>query len=358
MVIAWLSLLIVLSTARHTTVRDQFEQFKSTFGKTYATTTEEEERFANFQQTLKRIEYKNINSKSAEYAVNKFSDLTKEEFSSLYLMPKVSVEALASSCLAKGITATLNHYDSAVIDALPTSWDWRTTGGKDNKGVVTPVKNQGQCGSCWAFSTTGNIEGLWAMKGNTLTEFSEQLIVDCSHGCSNEPPYGSVCNQGCEGGWQWNAFYDIVNWGGLETETEYPYTAETGLCKMNKADFMAPIKNFTCLSGPNAASEEAMRAYVHQNGPVSIALDASMLQDYYSGIIDPFFPNWECNPNQLDHALLIVGWGQEPDWIDEMTPYWIVKNSWGSDWGDAGYFKIARNYNMCGLANAVSSAIM
>ncbi len=118
------------------------------------------------------------------------------------------------------------------------------------------------------------------------------------------------------------AFSDVIAWGGLQTEAEYPYTAETGTCHMNKNQLIAPITNFTCLSGPNPADEEQLRAYIMQHGPVSIALDAGLLQFYFGGIVDPFFPDLECDPTSLDHALLIVGWGQERNWIGEMTPYW------------------------------------
>jgi len=299
----------------------------------------------------------NLNSKHATFAVNKFADMTQEEFKRNMLMPSQSAQVLATSCLAKGVGTTLDH-PAEVIEALPTTWDWRTTGGPGNKGVVTPVKNQGMCGSCWTFSVSGNVEGQFALKGHPLTSLSEQILVDCSHGCSNEPPYGNVCNQGCDGGWQWNAFLDVLDWGGLQTEEEYPYTAETGTCHMNKGQLIAPITNYTCLSGPNPADEEQLRAFVMKNGPVSIALDATILQFYFGGIVDPFFPNLECDPNSLDHALLIVGWGQERNWIGEMTDYWLVKNSWGADWGDSGYFLIARDMNMCGIANAVSTAVM
>jgi len=221
------------------------------------------------------------------------------------------------------------------------------------------VKNQGQCGSCWTFSATGAIEGQWFLKGNNLTSFSEQQIVDCSHGCCDVPPYGNVCNQGCAGGWQWSAYNDIVSWGGLERESDYPYNGMTGQCQMVKSKLMAPIKNYTCLSGATGpATDQQMMTYIYEKGPISIALDATLLQSYYGGIIDPFFPSWECDPTQLDHALLIVGWGQERNWIGEMTPYWYVKNSWGSDWGDSGYFLIGQGDNLCGINNAVSAPIM
>jgi len=290
--------------------------------------------------------------------MTKFADMTPEEFQGKLLATEFSAKGLAWSCSQYGAVEP-SKYSEVELKTLPDAWDWRTTGGKGNKGVVTPVKNQGMCGSCWTFSCTGNIEGLWALKGNPLTSFSEQQIVDCSHACCNMPGDGQVCNAGCEGGFMWSAFYDIMSWGGLETEAEYPYQGYDGTCAMNTSLLMAPLTNYTCISSVNGpANEEQMRAYIYKNGPVSIALDAGLLQWYFGGIIDPFFPNLECDPTALDHGILIVGWGQEENWIGEMTPYWIVKNSWGSDWGDSGYFLIARNYNLCGIAEAVSSAVM
>jgi len=277
------------------------------------------------------------------------------EFRAQKLGQKVTPQQFATACLANGVDKQLD-YTKEELKAVPTAWDWRTTGGKNNSGVVTPVKDQSSCGSCWAFSTTGAIESAWALRGNPMAQFSEQLIVDCSHGCSMVDGQ-SVCNAGCNGGFQWNAFLDIMTWGGLVTEDSYPYTGETGTCQMPKK-FMSPIKNYTCLSGPNPADEEQLRAYIYTNGPVPIALDAGLLQFYFGGIVDPFFPSLECDPNSLDHALLIVGWGQELNWIGRMTPYWIVKNSWSASWGEEGYFLIARNYNMCGIANAVSAVLM
>jgi len=233
-------------------------------------------------------------------------------------------------------------------EATPTSWDWRT------HGVVNPVKNQGQCGSCWAFSTIGVIESKYAIKGNTLTSFSEQEIVDCSVGCSEEPPYGKVCNQGCNGGWQWNAFYDIIGWKGVELETEYPYTAQTGTCKRTQHTAEAPISNYTCLSTPQGAiaDEDQMAAYLVANGPIAIAMDAGLLESYSSGIIVP--TPGQCSQVQLDHAIIIVGFDTDATYGD----YWIVRNSWGAAWGEAGYFRITRGHNACGLAAAVSDVLM
>jgi len=345
---------LTLCFASSLAAEEQFEHFIAKHQRKYKG-EEKQKRFEIFQQNLIKIEKLNKNSRHAKFGVTKFADLTPEEFRSQRLMKPQPAQELAQSCLAHGVTAKLN-YSPAKIKDLPDFLDWRATGGKDNKGIVTRVKDQAACGSCWAFSTIAAIESMWALKGNPLTEFSEQLIVDCSQGCSDEPPYGTVCNQGCNGGWQWNAFYDVVNWGGVKLESEYPYTGRDGTCKKD-GNLTAPIRNYTCLTGPDPVDEDKLRAYVQDNGPVSIALDAGLLQFYYEGIIDPFLPDYECDPTVLDHALLIVGWGQERNMFFRMTPYWIVKNSWGTDWGESGYFLIARDYNICGLANAVSAPL-
>jgi len=152
-------------------------------------------------------------------------------------------------------------------------------------------------------------------------------------------------------------FFDVVNWGGIELESVYPYTATDGSCKLNNTLLNAKIANYSCLSNSNddgkPVDEAQLAAYIQQHGPVSIALNADMLQDYGSGIVDPWFPDEECDPSSLDHALLVVGWGVESG-IFGTTPYWIVKNSWGADWGEKGYFRIYRGSNICGLANAAS----
>jgi len=330
--------------------QDQFAEWIIKHGKTYQDATEFKQRFANFQQTLQRIERHSHQNNHATFALNKFSDLSEEEFARTRKMQKTPADQLAVSCLANGATATLN-FDTA---SLPSSFDWRT------QGAVTGIKDQGQCGSCWTFSASGNIEGQWFLKTKELVSFSEQILVDCSHACCNVPGYGDVCNSGCEGGWQWTAFYDVVNWGGIQTEESYPYTSaggSSGQCHRNVSALMAKITNYTCLSAEgNPANEDQMAAYLTKNGPVSVALDAGYLQDYSSGIIDPWVPIMECDPNALDHALLVVGFGEEENWMGENVPFWIVKNSWGEDWGENGYFRIFRGENVCGIANAVSSA--
>jgi len=264
--------------------------------------------------------------------INEFTDMTRAEFLQSGRVMKNKLSADAKSCLAHGVTADfsgLNAQDN------PTSWDWRT------KGVVNPIQNQGQCGSCWTFSTIAAIESALAIKSGKLQKLSEQEVVDCSHGCVLEDGQ-QVCNQGCNGGWMWSALTDIISWGGEELETVYPYTAETGTCKKTKANTIDPIANYTCLSGPNKANETNMASFLVANGPLSIAMDAGILQSYSSGIIDP--TAGECSTTSLDHAILIVGYG-----VEGTKPFWIVRNSWGTSWGEEGYFRIIRGKGACGL---------
>jgi len=264
--------------------------------------------------------------------VNQFTDMTREEFLQSGRVMKNKLQADARSCLAHGVTA---DYSGINYQDIPASFDWRT------KNVVNPVQDQGQCGSCWTFSTIAVIESAWAIKTGKLQKLSEQEIVDCSHGCVLEDGQ-QVCNQGCNGGWMWSALTDIISWGGEELETVYPYTAQDGTCKRTKANTIDPTVNYTCLSGPKLANETDMAAFLVNNGPLSIAMDAGILQSYSSGIIDP--TAGECSKTSLDHAIVIVGYG-----VEGAKPFWIVRNSWGKTWGEQGYFRIIRGKGACGL---------
>jgi len=302
------------------------------------------QRLHNFQETLRRINYNNIISPKATFSMNQFSDMSVEEFKRTRLMKKQSPGDLAEACLGD------NSKPSITPQALPDKFDWR------EKNVVSPIKDQSACGSCWAFSVIGNIESLNAIKTNKLVQFSEQLIVDCSKGCT-EVYHQQVCNEGCNGGWMWSAMFDVIKWGGVELSKDYPYTARDGTCKLDTKKIVASIKNYTCLSGAVAADEVDMQNYLVNNGPLSVALNAELMMDYSSGIIDPYVPSWECDPAALDHAVLIVGYGVESGTFGT-TPFWIVRNSWGTSWGEDGYFRIVRGIGCCGINTAVVSAVL
>jgi len=264
--------------------------------------------------------------------VNQFTDMTKEEFQmSGRIMQKKLAAKDAISCLTNGVEADFSNTNFDI----PTDFDWR-----NQTGIVSPIQDQAQCGSCWAFSTVSAIESATAIKTGNLTKLSEQEIVDCSHGCVLEIGQ-QVCNQGCDGGWPWSALTDIMAWGGLNTEKAYPYKATTDTCKKKTENF-DNISNYTCLSGPKVANETEMAAFLAANGPLSIAMDAGILQTYTSGIIKPGAS--DCSKVSLDHAINIVGYG-----VEGTTKFWIVRNSWGLSWGEEGYFRIIRGEGACGL---------
>jgi cathepsin F len=331
--------------------------YKIKHNKMYATLNEHNTRFNNYCSSKARIARMNeeaIKAKvSTRFAVNKFSDLTQEEFRATFTgmagfegTRATLGQVVVQSCLTNGVTKKRFS-----VEALPAAFDWAA------QGKVSPVKDQGQCGSCWTFSTTGNIESQYIIKQNKQILLSEQAVVDCSHACSNVTGYGPVCNQGCNGGWPWAAMADVKTWGGLPTETAYPYTAQTGTCHMNGMQLNVPLANVTCISGPNAAPEPTMQAWLVNHGPLSIAINADPLQDYSSGIITPGWEYGKCSGKQLDHAVLLVGYGTEKGWTAN-TDFWNVKNSWGADWGEKGYFRLQRGVGLCGINEAVTTVFI
>eukprot|EP01132_Coremiostelium_polycephalum_P001273 gene1273-1603_t len=329
-------LFVALATAK---VQDphvaKFQQFQTKYNKVYSS-EEYAERFANFKLNLGRIN--SLNQKahklksSARFGVNEFADLTAAEFRKFYLnaVPAVKPTGVPELTLSEDI-----------VDATPAAVDWRT------KGAVTPVKNQGQCGSCWSFSTTGNVEGQWFLAGHGLVGLSEQNLVDCDHECMEYDGQQS-CDDGCAGGLQPNAYTYIIKNGGIDTESSYPYLAVDNKCSFKPQNIGAKISNFTMVS----SNETQMAAVLSVNGPLAIAADAEEWQFYEGGVFD--FP---CGKT-LDHGILIVGYGVENTIFSKNKAYWIVKNSWGPTWGEQGYLKIERGTNKCGLANFVSTSIV
>ena len=295
-----------------------FKGWMTTHNKLYATPQEHLFRFGTFLQTLKKIEQ--ISSdKSLTYTVglNQFSDLTEEEF------------------LAKftGYTPSTENKD-IVEDNRPRTQvtndnvDWRQA------GAVTPVKNQGNCGSCWAFSAVAAIEGAWKLAGNPLTPFSEQQLVDCS------TAYG---NNGCNGGLMTNSFKYLTKGAkGIETETDYPYKAVNQKCVYDEAKVKGIIRSYATIAANDC--DGLLHALTIQ--PVSVAIAANAIMSYTSGI----FNNSRCG-TQLNHGVTAVGYGVD---ATSKAEYWLVKNSWGSSWGEQGYIRFIRDDNksepgMCGI---------
>jgi cathepsin L len=308
--------------------QEEFALFVSKFAKTY-THDETFNRYKIFKANLDKIEEHNAKYKAGEvsyfFGINADSDKTSEEFFNTRLgLKPITEEQLKKFRENSSNTITA---DSDIPVPNDDSLDWRT------KGAVTAVKDQGQCGSCWAFSTTGSTEGAHFVASGNLVSLSEQQLVDCA---------GSTGNQGCNGGLMDNAFEWITKNGGLCSEDDYPYNAVDGQCQTT-CKAQATVSKYTDVDPSDDAIIKAL-----QNGPVSVALEAdkSAFQAYAGGVLDSFF----CG-KQLDHGVLIVGYGTDSD---SNKPYWIVKNSWGSSWGEQGYIRIVRGKNMCGIDTMVS----
>ena len=250
-------------------------------------------RYRIFKDNVDFIETTNKANKSFTVAMNQFGDLTIEEFSSIYLGMKYTFEG------------TFPPATKAPTSSIPSHWNW------NSKGAVTPIKNQQQCGSCWAFSTTGSTEGCHYLTTKNLVSLSEQNLVDCS------TSYG---NQGCDGGLMTQAMTYIIQNGGIDTEASYPYTASDGECEYNPANSGATLTSYINV---NQGDENDLQAKTYL-GPVSVAIDAShsSFQFYSSGVY--FEP--DCSSTSLDHGVLSVGWGFDQP---SSMAYWIVKNSWG-----------------------------
>jgi cathepsin L len=275
-------------------------------------------RYNTFKSNFDFVEKHNAGNYTWSVELNKFADLSSAEFKNVYLGYKPDLRRDERS-------VTL---DDLRVGAYPDgSLDWVA------KGAVTGIKDQGQCGSCWSFSTTGAVEGIIAIKHGQLTPLSEQELMDCSYS------YGNLA---CNGGLMDNAFkYVMAN--GLCTEAAYPYTAKSSVdCK---ASSCAVSPNSKIMGYTDVKSTENNLGAAVDMQPVSIAIEAdqSGFQMYKSGVFCGV-----CGTN-LDHGVLAVGYG-----TDAGSDYWKVKNSWGTSWGEQGYIRMCRNKNECGLASEPS----
>ncbi|KYN02448.1 PREDICTED: uncharacterized protein LOC108774318 [Cyphomyrmex costatus] len=305
-----------------------FDKFVTTYNRTYSSSEERDLRFKIFRENLNFIEVlQKTEQGTGVYGVNMFADVSQEEFRTRYLGLRPDLQSENEIPLPKA--------EIPDIELLP-SFDWR------QKGVVTSVKDQGSCGSCWAFSVTGNVEGQYAIKHGKLLSLSEQELVDCDD-----------LDEGCNGGLPDNAYRAIEKLGGLELESDYPYEAENEKCHFKKN-----LAKVELASAVNITSNETQLAqWLVQNGPISIGINANAMQFYIGGVSHPY--KFLCNPKNLDHGVLIVGYGTSHyPLFNKNIPYWIIKNSWGKSWGEQGYYRVYRGDGTCGLNMMASSAVV
>jgi len=313
---------VALSALTQEEYQTLFTQWMHVHGKTYES-SEFQTRFAAFQKNADFVNSWDAEAKGFEVELNLFADMTLEEFASIYLGTKYEApQVLARANLPVNPAAPK-------ADAV----DWRT------KGYVTAIKDQGQCGSCWSFSTTGSTEGAVFKKTGKLVPLSEQQLVDCS---------GSFGNNGCDGGLMDNGFKYIIK-NGEVSEEDYPYTAKDGKCDIAGKTVVAHLTSYKDVTPKQ--DEAALVTALTDIGPISVAIDANhqSFQLYKAGV----YYESSCSSTRLDHGVLAVGFGS-----DGSSDYYIVKNSWGTVWGNEGYIQMTRNKkNNCGIATMASYPI-
>ena len=295
----------------HTHQKYMWESFKAEHAKSYSTMEEESQRFGFFLENLKIADIRNDaemkNKGTAVHGITRFSDLSQAEFESRFLTSDSSMRSTDRE------TVTLPAPEAA---AGLVDWSGKLT---------TPVKDQGYCGSCWAFSATEQIESDSMRTLGTSYILSPEQITQCD-----------TTSSGCNGGWTEHAYNYVKKAGGIETDSAYPYTSYqgvTGQCHSSASQFKIGVDSYTTLSG-----ESSMATYVQSTGPLSVCVDASTWNSYKGGIMT------SCG-NRVDHCVQAVG-------VDASSSgYWKVRNSWGTSWGESGYIRLAYGKNMCNIAN-------
>jgi len=310
-----------------------WEQFKIDYQKTYSTEEEEGYRFGVFVENLKLAAERN--ARGAEtHGVTQFMDLTPKEFKDMFLGFRPTLQGPLAHATPSA--------PQAVSCSSATDCNYATL------GVVTPVKDQGQCGSCWAFSATEAVETSWAEAGHPLPTLAPQQIVDCDK-----------TDGGCNGGDTPTAYSYVIKAGGMEDEKDYPYTAKDGTCKFDSTRVVAKITGYKWGITPcntvetekcDHQNETGLWSVVQHTGPQSICVDAEPWQTYRSGIFD----SSACKSEYvwLDHCVHLTGYG-----VEGSTKYWLVKNSWGVSWGEKGYIRLVYGKNMCGVADEVTYTV-
>ena len=302
----------------------QFQKFITKYQKKYKSINEFLARYEVFKRnTMLTFQENN----SYQTGITKFSDLTHQEFARTYL--NLNYDAMAMANFEPHIVKETN--------AAPASWDWR------DYGYVGAVKDQGSCGSCWSFATCANLEGLYYKAKGVMVPLSEQMLVDCD-------TYDSACN----GGLMEYAFTWLKENGGIMKQADYTYKGYKSTCRSNPSKYVdMKITGYTKLGSSystwSPVDEGQIKEFLYETGPLAVAMNADSLSSYTGGIFDK--TSSQCPSSGINHAVTMVGYGTASG-----KDYWIVRNSWGKNWGESGYFRIVRGTGCCGINCYITTA--
>ncbi|XP_055987544.1 cathepsin W [Sorex fumeus] len=318
-------------------LKEVFALFQAQYNRSYPSAAEHARRLAIFARNLERAqELQEKALGTAEFGVTPFSDLTEEEFGQLYGLrraaagpPKINAKAVVEEWGAP----------------VPPSCNWTKA------DVISPIRNQGQCKCCWAMAAADNIEALWAIGQQYKVNVSVQELIDCDR-----------CGKGHEGGFVWDAFFTVLNNSGLASEQDYPFRKDckTQRCRAREHRKVAWIHDFAMVP----KNEHDMAAYLANHSPITVTINRKLLQLYTRGVIKATAA--DCDPRVVDHVVLLVGFGKN---LGQATtalrprprpsiPYWLLKNSWGVEWGEKGYFRLHRGSNTCGITKYPFTALL